>query len=298
MRHVWLFILASAASLTVRAGELPAINSPATTDCYPGKFVWADLLTSDQASAATFYTQLFGWTAATIDRSTPERGPLSFIVLSNAGRPVAGLALGPKRLRSETRGHWLGFVSVRNVTQSLALAVAGGGHVLSPEKVVPQRGTQAIFTDPEGAMLGIVHSSSGDPGEYRPEVGDFTWAEAFARDTGQAAMYYRSVLGYSISLDPRSDRVGSYLFASGGFARASIAPLPRDRPTAHPAWLLFVRVSNLDSAVASTKALGGRVLVEPKALSGNSRIAVIADPVGAAIGLVEREEATPDAAQK
>ncbi len=298
MRHTWLFLLASAAALTARAGDLPAINSPATTDCFAGKFVWADLLTSDQAAAATFYTQLFGWTAATVDRSSPERGPLSFIVLSSGGRPVAGIALGPKRLRSETRGHWLGFVSVQDVTQTLALAVGNGGHVLSPEKVIPQRGTQAIFTDPEGAMLGIVHSSSGDPGEYRPEVGEFTWAEVFARDTGQAALYYRSVLGYSISLDSRSDRVGSYLFASGGFAGASLAPLPTDRPGAHPAWLLFVRVAGLDDAVARTTALGGRVLVSPKDISGGSRIAVIADPVGAAIGLVERQEAAPEAAQK
>ena len=296
MRHIWLFLLAAAAvTATVRADDLPAINSPATADFYPGKFVWADLLTSDQATAATFYTHLFGWTAATVDRSSPEHGSLSFIVLSNAGRPVAGIALGPKRLRSETRGHWLGFVSVDDVTRSLALAVGGGGHVLSPEKVLPQRGTQAILTDQEGAILGIVHSSSGDPGEFRAEVGDFTWAEVFARDTARAALFYRTVLGYGISLDSRADRNGAYLFASGGYARASLAPLPTDRPGAHPAWLLFVRVANLDDAIARTAALGGRVLVEPRDISDSSRIAVIADPVGAAIGLVERRTTATDA---
>jgi len=45
--------------------------------------------------------------------------------------------------------------------------------------------------------------------------------------------------------------------------------------------------------VAKTVELGGRVLVEPEEVHGNSWIAIIADPVGAAIGIVEKEEAAP-----
>ena len=292
MRKISTLLLVPVFALAARAADLPAINDPATTDSYPGKFVWADLFTSDQAAAATFYTGLFGWTAATIDRTTPEHGPLSYIVLSNGGRPVAGIALGPPKLRNDVRGHWLGFVSVTDVTKTLAAAVTNGGHVLSPTKDIPQRGVQAMITSNEGAMLGILHSSSGDPGEYRPDPGDFTWAEVFARDPTSATQYYHEVLGYDVTPDSRSDHPDAYLFASGGYARAGLAPLP-DRPGAHPAWLLYVRVNSVKDSVAKTVELGGRVLVEPEEVHGNSWIAIIADPVGAAIGIVEKEEAAP-----
>lgn len=292
MRRISILLLLAVFGLAVRAADVPAINDPATTDSFPGKFVWADLFTSDQAAAATFYTGLFGWTATTIDRTTPERGPLSYIVLSNGDRPVAGIALGPPALRNDVRGHWLGFVSVPDVTKALAEAVANGGHVLSPTREVPQRGVQAMFYSNEGAILGVLHSSSGDPGEYRPEVGDFTWAEVFAQNPGTAAQFYRNVLGYDAAAATEPSRPDTTLFSSGGYARASLAPLP-NRPNAHPAWLLFVRVGSIADSLAKATQLGGRVLVQPVEVHGNSWIAIIADPVGAALGLVEKEKAAP-----
>ncbi len=289
MRRVLTLLFLTVLALAARAADFPAINDPATTDAFPGKFIWAELFTSDQATAATFYTGLFGWTATTIDRTTPEHGTLSFILLSNGDRPVAGIALGPPKLRNDVRGHWLGFVSVADVTKTLAAAVANGGHVLSPTKDLPQRGVQAMFTDREGAIVGILHSSSGDPGEYRPDPGDFTWAEVFAGDTAAASQFYQNVLGYEVAPDPRSDHPNAYIFASGGYARASLAPVPQ-RPNARAAWLLFVRVNSITDTIAQVAGLGGRVLSPPKEVHGNSWIAVIADPVGAAIGIVEKEE--------
>jgi predicted enzyme related to lactoylglutathione lyase len=294
MKLLCLSLLLAALAPSSRAADLPAINDPSTADLFPGKFVWADLLTADQAAARTFYTGLFGWTATTIDRTTPERGPLSYIELSNNGRPVAGIAVGPSRLRSETRGHWLAFVSVADVPAALAAATENGGHVLSPTRALAKRGTQAIFTDSEGALLGLVHSSSGDPGEYRPEPGDFTWAEVFSRDPAAAGGFYQKVIGYTVTPDSRPGRSGTFILESGGYARASLAPLP-DRPNARPAWLLFVRVGNIGDSLAKVTALGGRVLSGVREVHGTSRVAVIADPVGAALGLVEKEEPAPAA---
>lgn len=289
------FLLAASVVLGARAADLPAINTPATTDYFPGKFIWADLFTSDQQAASQFYTGLFGWTATTIDRTSPERGPLSYIVLSNEGRPIAGIAVGPKKATSDVRGHWMGFISVADVQTALDLAVANGGKVLSETKDLHQRGTQAMLYDNQGAMVGILHSSSGDPGEYRPDPGDFTWAEVFARDTTQASQFYRNVIGYDVTPDYRADRQGTFLFTSGGYARASLAPLPPMQPKARPAWLLFVRVANIQDTISKVTQLGGRVLVAPMEVHGTSSIAIIADNVGAAIGIVQHDEAQPPA---
>ena len=43
---------------------LPPLNDPAADEHLPGKFVWADLFTSDLPGARRFYGELFGWESA------------------------------------------------------------------------------------------------------------------------------------------------------------------------------------------------------------------------------------------
>jgi len=289
-------ILLGAAVLTAKADDFPPLNSTATTDRFAGKFIWGDLFTADPAAAQKFYTGLFGWTATTIQRTTAS-GTHPYIVLSVDDRPIAGIARKPVRMKDEVHGRWVGYVSVPDVAQALAAAIAGGGRVLLPAKDLAQRGTQAIFSDAEGAILGIMHSSSGDPGEYRPEPGDWTWAELFARDPGGAGRYYRTVMGYDVIPDRRTEGPNNLVLVSGGYSRASIAVVPA-RPKAHPAWLLFVRVASVKDAVAQAVSLGGRVLVPPTDAPAEYWRAIVADPTGAAIGLVQvEEEPAPDKAQ-
>ena len=273
---------------TVRSADLPPLNSPTEPGSYPGKFIWGDLFTADPTAAQKFYTGLFGWTAATIDR-TNASGPHSYIVLSVAGRPIAGIVKRPVRMQDEVHGRWIGYVSVPDVARALAAATGGGGQVFFPIKDMAQRGTQAVFSDPDGAVLGVMHSSSGDPGEYLPEPGDWTWAELFARDPAAACLYYHAVAGYEKIPDRRTDKPNEFVLVSGGYSRASVTVVP-DRPKARPAWLLFVRVRSVKDAVARAVSLGGRVRVSPSEAPSEYWRAVIADPTGAHIGLVELED--------
>lgn len=283
-------ILAAALALPMGAAEMPPINTPATTDNFPGKFVWADLLTADQAAATQFYTGLFGWTATTVERENGQ-GLHDYIVLSNADRPIAGIALlRPGKLPGPTRGRWVHYISVPDVAQALSAAIAGGGHVIFAAKDLPARGTQAIFADAEGALIGVIHSSSGDPGEYRPDPGDWTWSELFARDPSAAALSYHTALGYEVLPDSRLQRPDTFLLSSGGYARASIVPLYA-QSQGKPAWLGFVRVTDLKDTLGRVPGLGGRILVGARALDADTHLAIIADSVGAAVGLVEHNEA-------
>jgi predicted enzyme related to lactoylglutathione lyase len=273
------------AALTAFGADLPAINTPATTESHPGKFIWADLFTSDPAAAKDFYTGLFGWTAAVVDRPTLF-GTHHYVVLSVGDRPIAGIVKRNLSSSDEIHGRWVGFISVPDVAQALAAVASGGGKALSGPKDRPARGTQAIFSDPDGATLGLIHSSSGDPGEYLPGIGSWTWAELFARDTGAAGAFYRSVAGYEVIPDTRDGRPNSFVLASGGFSRAALNPLP-DRPKAHPVWLLFVRVASVKDTAEKAVALGGRVLVAPSDTPSEYWRAIIADPTGAPLGIVE-----------
>lgn len=282
-------LLFGIAALTASGADLPPINSPATPDRFPGKFIWGDLFTSDPAAAQNFYTGLFGWTAVTIERPT-WLGTRHYIVLSDGDRPVAGIVTRNARQGDEVHGRWVGFVSVPDVAHALNIAATNGGRVLMPARELAQRGAQAIFADADGAALGLMRSSSGDPGEYLAGPGDWTWAELFARDPGTAGLFYRNVVGYDLIPDSRSGRPGSFILASNGYSRAGVIPVP-DRPRAHPAWLLFVRVASVKDSSAKAVSLGGRVLVPASDDPSEYWRAIVADPSGAPIGIVELGDA-------
>lgn len=271
-----------APSLRADAPEpsVPPINSPASSDYFTGKLVWANLYTADVDAATRFYTQLFGWTA----QSAPGRAPRTILLLD--GRPMAGIVTRSAQPGEAGHARWVSFASVPDVKAALAAAESGGAKALHPAHEVPGRGEQAVFEDSEGAILGLIHSSSGDPGEYLPEVGEWTWAELFARDTGAEARFYANVVGYEIVPDQRTSDPNRLVLVSGGYSRASILPLP-DRPQAHPAWLPFVRVESVKDAVDRAQSLGARILVEPGTAASHYEQAIIADPTGGAVGLVE-----------
>jgi predicted enzyme related to lactoylglutathione lyase len=276
-----LLLVAVRAPELARADDLPPINQPATAETFPGKLIWADLFTADPAAARTFYTGLFGWTSSTV-----ERNGKPYYVLSNGDRPIAGIAPLNLRFKAASQGRWVRFISVPDVPQAVSQVTAAGGHVIFPARDLPQRGVQAVLSDREGAVIGVMHSSSGDPGEYMAEPGDWVWEELFSANPTRASRFYRGLFGYQIEPDGRVDRADSFIIASGGYARASLAQVPA-RPGAYPAWLSFVRVDHLDAAIARAVALGGRLLAQPKPPHPDSRIAIVADPLGAAIGLVE-----------
>jgi predicted enzyme related to lactoylglutathione lyase len=267
------------------AENLPALNTPSTDQRFAGKFIWADLFTADPSGAEQFYTGLFGWSSRTIERDTAS-GIHTYRVLSHDDRPIAGIAWRPLKPADEVRGQWVGFVSVPDVPLALAAATSRGAAIVSRAKDLPDRGSQAIISDPEGAVLGILRSSSGDPGEYLSAPGDWIWSELFSRDPRASSSFYHGVVGYEVVQDPRSDQPKNAVLVSGGYSRASVRPVS-DRPKAHPAWLLFVRVENVKEAVAKAVALGGRVIVAPSDSPTEHWRAVIADPTGAHIGLVE-----------
>jgi predicted enzyme related to lactoylglutathione lyase len=276
-------------ALSLAGADLPPINPAAGQTYFSGKFVWCDLITSDPAGAAKFYTGLLGWDAATIERTTSSE-PRPYTVLSVRGRAIAGIVTRAPRSADQAHGHWIGFVSVPDVKKALAAATAAGGHARGPARTVPQRGVQAILADPEGAELGVVHSSTGDPGEYLPDPGDWAWAQLFAHDASTEAAFYRAACGYETVAVPRSGRPDDQILVSGGFSRASVSPTAGSSHTP-AAWLLFVRVKNVRATATLAEKLGGQVVVAPSVRPTEYWRAVIADPSGALIGVVELDDA-------
>jgi uncharacterized protein len=176
---------------------------------------------------------------------------------------------------------------VTSVERAQHTVAKAGGRVLSAPRKLTERGEQALFADPEGAVFGVLKSSSGDPQDFLAEPGDWIWIQLLSHDARKASEFYRAVGGYEVLENSATNRLSDYVLASKGYARATIRRIPIAGPQVQPDWLLFVRVKSTRDSVSQAKQLGGQILIEPKPDLLGGRVAVIGDPTGAAIGLLE-----------
>ena len=130
-------------------------------------------------------------------------------------------------------------------------------------------------------------SASGDPPDFRADPGDWIWIQLLSRDAKKASGFYRAVAGYDVVENTSPNHLSDYVLTSEGFARATIRTIPPGHEKVQPNWLPFVRVNNLAESLALGRQLGGKVLLEPRAELLKNRVAVLSDPTGAAIGLME-----------
>jgi len=257
--------------------EVPPIGGGGAIERHPGKVIWVDLVTPDLAGAEHFYSGMFGWTFRQI---RPE-----YAVALLGDRPLGGIVQRPIPAGQKRQPGWLTFIAVADLEAADKLALANGAKSLAPPKSYPRRGSQAVFADPEGAVFAMLASSTGDSGDYLSEPGEWIWSSLLSSDPAKSADFYKAVFGYETYDLPSDDGVQHVILASDDYARAGIHTRPPELRHSH--WLNFVRVMDTQQATAQAVALGGRVLVEPYVDRHGGHVAIIADPYGAAVGLME-----------
>ncbi len=276
-----VMMFAAMASSAADNPTLPPLTTASRSPRLPGKFVWADLLTDDVAAARKFYSRLFGWTFRDID---------SYTIAANDDRPLCGIIQRPKPAsRPQAKPRWISYISVDSIEGALRVVTKSGGEVLAAAQKIPKRGEQALCADAEGAVFGLVKSSSGDPQDFMADPGDWIWIQLLSRDARRAADFYCAVARYDIveNTHAANNQLSDFVLTSEGFARATVRTIPADKAQVQPKWLPFVRVKDMGDSVALAKQLGGKILLEPKPDFFHGRVAVIADPTGAVIGLLE-----------
>lgn len=260
---------------------LPPINNPPSGQSLPGKFVWVDLVTPDVAAAKTFYRKMFGWSYRTLaDDGRPY-------TLAYRGRqPVGGMIQRREESRSAS-GRWVAFMSVPDVAAAAKFVVEKGGKVLIEARSLPERGEMSLLADPDGVPIGVITSSSGDRDDFLVEHGEWIWALYQSPAAVGAAAFYQELAGYEVVPDDRYFEMPHFLLVSQGYARASLLEIPSGNQRLQPGWLYFIRVEDVAKQVERAQQLGGRVLVAPRSDLAQGRLAVIADPGGAPVGLLE-----------
>ncbi len=174
-----------------------------------------------------------------------------------------------------------------DVNAAKKLALQNGAKLLFEPHSIPDRGREALFADPQGAVFAVLASSSGDLPDVLAAPGEWIWVSLITSDPDTAAGFYQKLFDYEVFELPASEGAQHLLLASDNYARASVNTLPVNRPKAHPHWLNYVRVEDTVKMAAKVVALGGRVLVEPRIDRHGGKVAVVADPLGAPFGLLE-----------
>ena len=261
--------------------ELPPLVQPATNEHHPGKVIWADLVTPDLKPAEHFYSGLFGWTFQAV------AGDPNYAVALMDGEAVGGLLQRAIPSGQHRQPAGLTFIALGDVDAAKRNALAHGAKVLAEPKTYAQRGRQAVFADPDGAVFAVLASSSGDPPDELAATGEWLWSSLLVKNADQEAAFYRSLFAYDVFDLPSDDNSKHVILSSGDFARAGVTTLPGDSMRRHPHWLNFVRVEDAEASSAKAVALGGRVLVEARMDRHGGKLAVVADPSGAPVGLME-----------
>ncbi len=265
------------ASAVVAAPQYPPIGIPGQQ--HPGKFIWFDLVTDDLPAARNFYGAVFGWKFHRVDGA-----PATYTVIEHAGRNIAGMFERAPREGATRGARWISLMSVKDPAQAVRYVEQHGGSVIVPLASLKGRGTHGLFRDPQGAIFGVLKSETGDPADTPVADGDFFWLDLLARDPAKAATFYGGLAGYEVSVRELGPGLERAVLASGGYSRAGIAPLPPR--VQQPGWLPYVLVDDVEGTLKKVRAAGGKALVEPRPDLLDGNLAVIADPRGGVLGIV------------
>jgi predicted enzyme related to lactoylglutathione lyase len=261
--------------------KLPPLTEPATDRYISGKFIWADYFTSNVEAARIFYAALFGWDWKQISGERESRYGMFY----QNGEPVAGIAYHAAPDVAREYGRWIYYVSVPDVAATVNEVAQRGGRTLLAPRSFADRGTFAVVADPEGALFGVMHATGGDPLDYRADVGDWLWLALYARNAAAASQFYRGVFDYEVREPTAGNGLIDYLLVRHGYARAAIAQLGT-ASEAHPSWLGYVRVNDVANSAATALRLGATQLLAPNPDRLNGDLTILADPLGAPLGLV------------
>jgi predicted enzyme related to lactoylglutathione lyase len=238
-----------------------------------GQFIWHDLITSDIDAAARFYCDVVGW------ETQKSAGPMDYTMFANAGARLGGLVQIDVGGMGGGPPHWLPYVGVEDVDETVALAKQLGGKILSGPADIPQSGRYAIVQDPQGSSVAIYRAASSTPAsEADPVPGEFSWHELYATDHKSALDFYSQLFGWERTSEFDMGQMGIYqMYGKHGKTYGGMMNAPQGMATG---WLSYAMVDDVKSAAERVKAAGGQIVQGPLEVPGGDWIAMATDPQG------------------
>lgn len=121
--------------------------------------------------------------------------------------------------------------------------------------------------------------------------GIFYWNELNTTKPEEAAKHYAALLGWHIETMPMGDGTDYHVAMLDGQPVAGIFDMRQheDMKGMPEHWFSYIAVDDVDVSVEAFVAAGGAIKRPPFDVPGTGRIAILTDPVGAAVGLMTPE---------
>jgi predicted enzyme related to lactoylglutathione lyase len=122
----------------------------------------------------------------------------------------------------------------------------------------------------------------------RERAGRVVWVGLSTPDVAGAIHFYERLFGWHYT--EQDTEIGLYVTArvAAGPVGGMMPETPEQAAAGiPPAWTVLIGAGHLEPVVATVRELGGSVLQTPVSIPGGARVAVIADPAGAELGLME-----------
>jgi hypothetical protein len=247
----------------------------------PGSFCWIELATTDQAAAKTFYSSLFGWAPNDFPMGPDD---LYTIFKLEDRDAAAGYTLRQNDRAAGVPPHWMLYIQVESADDAAASAEKLGAKILAPPFDVMTVGRMSVVQDPTGAIFAAWQSKGHSGIGIAGVPGTFCWADLNTPDPARAKEFYSAWLGWKIEAGEH-DTSGYMHIQNGEAMIGGIPPTKFRNPNAPPHWMIYFQVADVDATVAKAKELGGKAYMEPTSMEGVGRLAVVADPQGAAFAV-------------
>lgn len=256
---------------------------PTMTRHAHGTFCWPELATTDVVAAKKFYGSLFGW-----EPRDNDMGANGLYTIFNLGdrAAAAGYTLMQQMAAAGVPPHWAAYIAVDDADATVAKVAGLGGNVVQAPFDVMDFGRMAVIADPIGATFCVWQAKQHVGVGVMSEPGALGFTQLNASTPERAKPFYTGLFGWNFRDDPMpwGGVYTTWLRADGATAGGMMA-MPPDTP-APSHWLSYFIVANVDTSVAQATAMGAKVFVPPTDLGGGLRFAVLADPQGAAFGLM------------
>ncbi|HEX8704622.1 MAG TPA: VOC family protein [Myxococcaceae bacterium] len=242
----------------------------------PGRVVWRELMTTDVKRARAFYSELLGW-----KYEAYNMGPgMNYEMVKVGDKTIGGLwQLEPGNPGPAV---WMSYVSVDDVDAVAKRAVENGGKIAHGPSDIPNIGRFAVVADFAGAMILPFKSLDGDPPMGMPAPGEFCWETLSTTDMARAESFYEKVFGWKVM----KNMDGIPVFSVDGTPQGMVGDLQKAE-NFPPNWMTYVVVDKIETMTERATKLGGSVLVPLIEIPKVGRIGLIADPMGAPLGLYQ-----------
>jgi len=231
-----------------------------------------ELHAPDQAAAATFYSELFGW----ITQTVPVPGSADYtLVDTRAGSGINGGIGGTDDGRTWSTV----YIEVEDVQATLDKVESLGGKVLMPASDIGMV-ILGLFADPQGNTVGVTKTVQPGPGVSAGDGAPVDWFEILGPDPKALWTFYGELFGWDIKGGDDEQYVYGQIEGGNGGIGGGIG----DTPDGVTHVNVYCGVDDPQKYLDRAEELGGKTVV-PVTDMGTVVFAQFADPQGLVFGL-------------